>query len=99
REDWTAPLQARFVVLSNDLPALLDQSGALAGRFILLRLVNSFLGREDLDLTPRLLEELPGILLWSLDGLVALRERGHFAQPQSARELVEQLELLASPIK
>lgn len=99
RGDWTAPLQARFVILSNELPALLDQSGALAGRFVLLRFVRSFFGGEDLDLTPRLLTELPGILLWSLDGLARLRARGRFLQPESARKMVEQLELLASPIK
>jgi putative DNA primase/helicase len=99
REDWTAPLQLRFVIVSNELPSLLDQSGALAGRFILLRFSHSFYGREDLALTPKLLAELPGILLWALDGLAALRERGHFRQPESAREMVEQLELLASPIK
>jgi putative DNA primase/helicase len=99
REDWTAPLQARFIILSNELPALLDQSGALAGRFVLLRFVRSFFGDEDLGLTGRLLEELPGILLWALEGLARLRARGHFAQPESAREMVVQLELISSPIR
>lgn len=99
RVDWTAPLQARFIILSNELPALMDQSGALASRFVLLRFVRTFFGAEDLQLTPRLLLELPGILLWALDGLARLRERGHFGQPESARKMVQQLELLSSPIK
>lgn len=99
KTDWTAPLTARFVILSNELPLLLDQSGALAGRFILLRLTESFFGREDPALTGKLLVERPGILLWALEGLDRLRARGHFVQPKAALEMVRQLETLASPIK
>ncbi len=99
KPDWTGRLRARFVILSNELPALLDQSGALAGRFIVLRLVRSFYGSEDLGLTQRILGEMPSILLWALAGLDRLRDRGHFIQPASAVEMVKQLETLASPIK
>lgn len=99
RTDWTARLRVRFVILSNELPAFLDQSGALAGRFIVLRLTRSFFGNEDLGLTQRLLGELPGILNWALAGLDRLRDRGHFVQPPSALEMVRQLETLGSPIK
>src|SRR6516165_7424462 len=62
REARTGRLQTRFVILSNELPRLADASGALAGRFIVLVLVNSFYGREDLGLFDRLIAELPGIL-------------------------------------
>lgn len=97
--DWTSRLSVRFVIVSNEIPAFLDQSGALANRFVLLTLANSFLGREDPGLTDRLLTELPGIALWALDGLDRLRERGYFRQPASAREAVRQLHTLSSPIK
>ncbi len=99
RSDWTAKLRLLFLIISNELPNFLDQSGALASRFIVLRLTRSFFGNEDRGLTQRLLQELPGILLWSLQGLDRLRERGHFRQPVSALEMVKQLETLASPIK
>lgn len=99
KDDWNGRLVARFVVVSNELPALLDQSGALSSRFVVIKLRNSFLGREDLGLTDRLLEELPGIVNWALDGLDRLRERGHFRQPASALDAVHQLEALASPVK
>ena len=46
-----------------------DASGAIAGRFLVLTLRNSWLGREDPALTDALLTELPGILGWVLDGL------------------------------
>ncbi|MFZ5446992.1 MAG: phage/plasmid primase, P4 family [Myxococcota bacterium] len=99
REDWVGRLTARFLLLSNELPAFLDASGALPSRFILVRLTESFLGREDRGLEGRLLSELPGILLWALDGLDRLRKRGYLRQPASAGEFVRQLAELASPIK
>lgn len=97
--DWSARLSTRFVILSNELPAFIDQSAALPGRFIVLRLTESFYGREDLALYEKLRSELPGILLWALVGLDRLRNRGHFVQPESAVEMVQQLETLSSPIK
>jgi putative DNA primase/helicase len=94
----TAKLTTRFTLLSNELPRLHDASGALASRVILLRLLRSWYGKEDHDLTARLLSELPGILLWAIAGWQRLYERGHFEQPESSRTLLEDLEDLTSPI-
>jgi putative DNA primase/helicase len=92
-------LGTRFMFLSNELPRLNDASGALAGRFLILRLTQSFYGREDPQLTNKLLAELPGILNWSIEGWKRLRERGHFVMPQSAEEAVRELDELSAPIK
>jgi putative DNA primase/helicase len=94
----TMRLATRFVFLTNELPKLTDTSGALAGRFVILRLTESFYGREDHGLTERLLKELPGILLWALQGWSRLRARGHFIQPKSVDEAIRDLEDLASPV-
>jgi putative DNA primase/helicase len=59
---WTGRLPTRFAILTNELPRITDTSGALVGRLIVLVLVQSFFGREDVALTTRLLTELPGIL-------------------------------------
>ena len=67
-------------------------------RFIVLVLIHSFYGREDLGLTDRLLTELPGIFNWSVAGWQRLSERRHFVQPNSALDAVRQLEDLGSPI-
>jgi putative DNA primase/helicase len=96
---WTGRLPARFAILTNELPRISDTSAALVGRLIVLVLVQSFFGREDPSLTARLLTELPGILNWALIGYRRLSERGYFMQPASAQETVEDLEVLASPIK
>jgi putative DNA primase/helicase len=98
RQAWTGKMRVRFLVISNELPRLADTSGAVASRFIILRLINSFYGREDQGLTEKLLTELPGILNWSIEGLHRLRRRGHFVQPASAAEAVQELEDLSSPI-
>ena len=61
-------------------------------------LTESFYGREDLTLPERIAHELPGIFRWSLDGLDRLRARGHFEQPESARQAVDELGLLGAPV-
>ncbi len=98
RDSWTGRLPTRFLILTNELPRLTDASGALAGRFILLCLATSFYGREDPALTSKLLSELPGILNWSLVGYDRLMKRGHFIQPASGEQALQELEDLASPI-
>ena len=99
KTDWSSKLRTRFVILSNEVPALMDQSGALASRFVVLQLRRSFYGQEDRGLDAKLMAELPGILLWALEGLDRLRGRGYFRQPGSGAEAVRQLEALASPVK
>lgn len=89
---------ARFLFLTNELPGFFDVSGALASRFVMLRLRKSYLGREDRTLLDRLLTELPGILLWALEGLDRLRDRGRFLQPQSSQDLVEDLHEMTSQV-
>lgn len=98
RTDWTGRLPVRFIIATNELPALADASAALSSRFLILRMTRSFYGCEDHGLTDRLLAELPAILLWAMDGLDRLRARGRFVQPASGQELVGELENIASPI-
>ena len=95
---WTGQLLTRFLILSNELPRIADASAALASRFILLTQRESFIGREDKQLTDRLVAELPGILNWSLEGWDRLARRGHFIVPQSSAAAQQELEDLTSPI-
>lgn len=98
REAWTGTLPTRFVVFSNEVPQLGDASGALHARFITLSLPESFYGREDLELTSRLQQELSGIFNWALDGRDRLNARGRFLQPQSGADIAQELGELSSPI-
>jgi putative DNA primase/helicase len=94
----TTKLTTRFLMLSNQIPRLVDESGALANRFIILKMTRDFLGREDHDLTNRLLAELPGILLWAIAGWRRLKERGYFLQPKSGQDDVELMHDSSSPV-
>ena len=95
---WTGRLPTRFVLISNELPRLRDASRALSGRLVLLRFTRSFYGQEDLGLSARLMGELPGILLWALEGWRRLQARGRFEQPASGLPLLESMDELASPV-
>jgi putative DNA primase/helicase len=98
RDPITVKLPTRFVILSNELPRLGDASRALAGRLVLLRLTRSWFGKEDHGLFDRLQPELPGALLWAVEGWRRLRDRGRFVQPESGAELVRDMEDLSSPV-
>lgn len=91
-------LPVRFVIMSNELPSMRDASGAFASRVILLRMDRSFYGKEDKKLTERLLGEISGILNWAIRGWQLLQQRGGFEQPESAKELLDDLAELSSPI-
>ncbi len=99
KDIWTGRLGARFIVLSNEVPQLEDASAAIADRFIIIPLSNSFLGREDTGLFEKLRPELPGILNWALDGLDRLGKRGRLIAPGSAADAMETMHSLASPVR
>ncbi len=94
----TLRLLVKIMILTNELPKLTDASGALASRFIVLTLQESFLGREDHGLEDRLCGELPGILNWAIAGWQRLRHRGRFVQPTTSKDAIEELNDLSSPI-
>lgn len=98
RDPWSGKLPTRFVVLSNELPRFKDSSGAIANRLVILQMTESFLGREDRTLDDRLRAELPGILLWALDGLDRLARNGRFTVPASSGDAAALMMDLASPV-
>jgi putative DNA primase/helicase len=95
---WIGTLLVRFMIISNELPRFGDASGAVTNRFVTLSLANTWLGKENTNLTNELLQELPGILQWSLDGLDRLRRNGKFSEPTSSTDAILTLRDLNSPI-
>jgi|GEM_PF-2428521 len=94
----TVKLSTRFILATNEMPRLNDASGALAGRFVVLPLTQSFYDKEDHTLTDRLLRELPGILLWAIEGWKRLQTQKRFTAPTSGETLSRALDDLGSPI-
>ncbi|WP_164873744.1 phage/plasmid primase, P4 family [Mesorhizobium sp. M7A.F.Ce.TU.012.03.2.1] len=95
---WSGRLPTRFLILSNELPHLADASTALANRYLPLVFTKSYLGREDPDLLPQLLAELPGILNWAIEGWRRLKARGRFELPPESKEVLGSLIDLGSPV-
>lgn len=77
-------LPCRVMMLSNHLPDLSDSSEAIMTRFMIMNLRESWLGREDYGLKGRLLEELPSIAKWCVEGYQRLLDRGHFVEPSQS---------------
>jgi putative DNA primase/helicase len=100
--DWEGKLTARIVLFSNELLRMQDQSGALASRFVVWQMRESFLGREDPDLTNKLLAERPGILNLALDALDRVRSRQPrpgVLQCESGLDMSQDLADLLSDVK
>jgi putative DNA primase/helicase len=98
RAAWQGTLPTRLMLLSNELPELRDAAMALANRLLIIELKTSFLGREDKELTDKLLGERPGILLWAVEGWKRLRGRGHFVSPESSQGVMTTMKNLSSPV-
>ena len=99
RRRITTRIKARFVLASNEVPNLPDASGALASRFHILSLPNTFLGKEDTDLKAKLRAELPAILAWAAKGYVRLSCQKSFTQNDAAAQYQRELQDLSSPVK
>jgi len=79
----------KLIFASNGVPQTESDSGVFR-RLIILSLNNSFVGREDWELTNRLLEELPGIFNWAVTGAARLRGLRRFTHvPSNVQELQE----------
>ncbi len=93
-------LPTKIMILSNEVPTIRDSGAALASRFLVLKMEKSFFGKEDPELFDRDLKpEIPLIVWWTLDGLRDLMAQKYFEQPESGKEVAEEMELYQSPVK
>jgi len=78
----------------NRLPAVADTSEGFWRRVRVIPFNRSF-GTNDkiIDLKERLLEEMPGIFNWALQGLYRLLNDGEFTLPQQVREATEKYQI------
>jgi putative DNA primase/helicase len=73
------------------LPRLLDLSEGFARRAIILPFNRRFSEAEqDKQIERKFAQELPGILVWAVEGLRRLQSRGLFEVPASAEAAVDQ---------
>ena len=95
----TDTLPTRITIASNHTPSLFDDSGALAGRFLVLPINVTFSGREDIQLLDALSAELEGIAAWALAGLHRLNGCGRFTQPQASIDEAQYITETYSPLE
>ncbi len=89
-DDFTGQMPGRLMFASNVTPRFPDSSPAIMHRLLILTTRVSNLGKEQSDLTSRILRsELPGIFAWALDGLDRLEKNGKFTEPESSLEVRE----------
>jgi len=88
-EYWHDVLPTRCIFFANQLLVLPDQKRRTRQPFLHLPKTQSFLGREDVNLTDKLLAERAGIFNLCLDAFDRLRTRGRFLQPASGFDIFE----------
>jgi putative DNA primase/helicase len=99
KEAWNGYLPTRIIIYSNEILQLTENSNALTGRMVVLKMTNSFWSKEDTDLSVKLFKELSGIFNWAMEGLARRLERGgHFVQPESGKEYLELMAEVGNPI-
>jgi len=94
----TETLPTRITIAANHTPSLFDDSGALAGRFLVLPINVTFFDCEDRYLLNKLTAELEGIAAWSLAGLRRLNTVGRFTQPQASLDEMQYVKETYSPL-
>ena len=100
KDAWNGYLPTRLVMYSNEVLQLTENSNALTGRMIVLKMTKSFFDTEDTELAHKLEKELSGIFNWAMEGLTRRLERGgHFLQPKSGKEYLDLMEELGNPMK
>ena len=99
KEAWNGYLPTRLVIYSNEVLQLTENSNALTGRMIVLKMTKSFFDREDTELAHKLEQELSGIFNWAMAGLKRRIARGgHFVQPVSGKEYLDLMAELGNPM-
>ena len=95
---FSGRVPGRISITCNNVLAFNDDSGALAGRFVICPFNKSFFGQEDPTLERDLQNELPGIANRCINALRRLRARGRFQEPSIAQIERESITYRYSPI-
>jgi putative DNA primase/helicase len=101
KESWSGYLPTRIITYSNEMLHLAENSNALVGRMLVLNMTHSFFGKEDVELSDKLISELAGIFNWAIAGQQNRKARagGRFIQPKSSEETIEEMAKLSNPLE
>ena len=91
-------LPTRLTIAANNMLSFIDDSGAMAGRLLVLPFNKSWFGKEDITLGNALEAEISGIANWAIEGLYRLRLNNKFTEPKVSMEEIEALRQSYSPL-
>ncbi|QDU01967.1 hypothetical protein V6x_16500 [Gimesia chilikensis] len=92
REPVKLRLQAKLIVNTNDLPSINDATRATWDRMVTIPFLERFRDtqKDDKDRAIKLREELPGIFLWSLKGLIRLLKNNKFTKCEVCEKITQE---------
>jgi putative DNA primase/helicase len=92
-------LPVRLLLIGNRLPDFGEYAVAIMNRLRTFDFQRSFIGKEDPDLTAKLIAELPGILNFAIEGLRELRKLKRFPETDASLALKTKMLKLANPLR
>lgn len=97
-----AKIDAKLVFLVNDLPKFVDRSNGIWDRFLPLHFTvkvrgtaGQEIGMEEPDYWAA---ELPGVLVWAMEGRARLLKNKGFTLPESSRAMAAEHRLASNPV-
>jgi P4 family phage/plasmid primase-like protien len=96
-DNFAAYPTAKLMISANDFPTFTDKSRGTWRRLRLVKFEREDTSIVDPKLGDRLLEELPGILNWAIEGRRDLEEAGELVAVESSRELAAAFQEEANP--
>ena len=100
RDAIQVPVTARLILATNNLPPFADRSSGLWRRLVILPMrVVIPADRQDRQLTGRLLEELPGIFNWAVEGWRRLLAQKQFTEPKVCRDALDEHRVSTNPAR
>jgi len=91
---------AKVMIATNDLPRFNDKSQAIWRRILLIPFDKTIAEDKQIEtLAEELKRELPGILIWSLEGLRNLNAAGRFTMPADSKAMLEEYRRDANPAR
>ena len=98
----TERLDCKMLLLTNSMPKLPDDSGALLQRMLLLHFTKQFRNTDEevLGLDEKIIRsDLPAMIRWHLKGLERLSKRKVFIEPASSMSIRRKTEVQFKPLQ
>lgn len=98
KDEISVRLDTRLIMSCNEFPAFMDGADALSNRMMPLVFNKSFAGKEDPNLSRKLIREIAGIFNWAVKGLLHLAADGKFIVPVTSMDKQDEMKERQNPV-